>query len=181
MGVRSSAGADTVKPDQFLPKYTLEQKQVFFSTYREMEGNLSGAAKKCGINEHTARYWIKQAARKQTAVSEEVAALAAKRAPDAEERVVQMFHRTLNRINSEIIKAPLLQQLDAAMRLVVIMHLFKHPPPRPSKGRVPEVPDVDEMRAQAEVEALRIVGNVLNRRNRDIQPDEPIDETTQPQ
>lgn len=158
----------TRKPphNNFIPKYTREQKQVFFDTLRDMKGDVRGAAKKCGFSASAVRYWITKADPSQ--LDSETAKLVTETKGDVYAHLDRLLFRVLNSAEKSLVKATLPQKMEAAQKIVLIMKSLKNPP-RETPDAAPSGPE----QTAAEMELLAMINKVERRREQDEISEKP--------
>lgn len=140
----------------FIPKYTPEQKQLFFETLRDMNGDVQGAAKKCGFPVSAVRYWVSKANVDDLPPETQQVVKEYKRNIDA--HLERLLFKIFASAEKNVSKATLPQQLEAASKIVTMLNGLRRPP----RETVPPAPD----QMTAELEALSIIERVERRRQR---------------
>lgn len=147
----------------FIPKYTREQKQLFFETLREMNGDVRGAAKKCGYTVSAVRYWISKANTED--LPPETQKIVKEYKGNVNAHLERLLFKIFASAEKNINKATLPQQLEAASKIVIMLKGMK-PPPR-------ETPPADPEQMSAEMEALAIIERVQRRREQSEVSEKP--------
>lgn len=151
----------------FIPKYTREDKQVFFDALRELKGDVRRAAKKCGYSVMTVRYWMKKA--DETQIDAETAKLIREWKGDVDVQIEKLLFKTLNSAEKSLQKATLPQKMEAAAKMVTMLNGLRRPP----RETEPPAPGQED----AEQEALAILARVSRRQNGSFE--RPIDEVSE--
>lgn len=142
----------------FIPKYSREQKQVFFETLREMNGDVRAASKKCGLSVSCTRYWIAKA---NTAdLSEETQKIVREYKGNIDARLEKLLFKIFACAEKNVHKATLPQQLEAASKIVTMLKGIRNPPR--------ETPPPGPEQTTAEMEALAIIERVQRRRDQQM-------------